>query len=121
MPVDEAREDVRQLRAMAEMNGSVVTQLRDYETDWLRRIEHSRARRRLIVGPPGVGKTVIAAELIRRSLRRHEKVLFLVHRRELASQAVKRLHALGVPPYAIGVMLGSIARSERDTLIGNVR
>jgi len=80
--------------------------LRDYELDWLRRIRRASARRVLVVGPTGSGKTVVAAALMRGALDRGHRVLFVVHRRELVKQAVQRLRESGVAQHAIGVILG---------------
>lgn len=48
----------------------------------------------LAVGPPGCGKTVIASQIIQAEPR--WRVLFVVHRYELADQAYKTLLAMGV-------------------------
>lgn len=67
----------------------------------------------LIVAPTGAGKTVIAAEIIRRSP--NERVLFLAPRRELIHQTVKKLDAFGVQH---GVIL---AGDPRVNLYANVQ
>ena len=61
--------------------------LRDYELDWIKRINVSKQRRLLVVGPTGSGKTIVAAELIRRAIKQGGSILFIVHRRELLRQA----------------------------------
>jgi superfamily II DNA or RNA helicase len=86
-------------------------QLRDYEREWLARVRRTRARRVLIVGPTGCGKTVIASHLIRDRVRAREPVLFVVHRRELAKQAVQRLRDVGIAARDIGVMIGNAQAS----------
>ena len=50
----------------------------------------------LLVAPTGSGKTVIAAEIIRRSVKHGWRVLFLAPRRELIEQAHDKLTAAGV-------------------------
>jgi len=45
----------------------------------------------LLVLPGGAGKTTIAAFMIKRALEKGKNVLFVAHRRELITQAVKRL------------------------------
>lgn len=91
--------------------------LRDYETDWLRRIRRSPARRVLIVGPTGSGKTIVAAALMRHAIAGGQRVLFVVHRRELVKQAVQRLRDSGVAVRNVGVILGGArAVAERDIL-----
>lgn len=74
-------------------------QLRDYQHDVVERLEQAMAtghRRVLLVAPTGAGKTVIAAEIIRRELERRGRVLFLAHRRELIGQASNRLYRVNV-------------------------
>jgi DNA repair protein RadD len=56
----------------------------------------------LLVLPTGSGKTVVAAELIRRAVATGEQVLFLAPRRELVAQTSDKLDAVGV---AHGVIL----------------
>jgi DNA repair protein RadD len=53
-------------------------------------------RRVLIAAPTGSGKTVIIAEIIARAVARQRRVVFLAHRRELITQASRRLHSVGV-------------------------
>jgi DNA repair protein RadD len=53
-------------------------------------------RRILLVAPTGSGKTVIGAEIVRDAVSRSLRVLFLAHRRELISQASRKLHAAGI-------------------------
>jgi DNA repair protein RadD len=53
-------------------------------------------RRILLVSPTGSGKTVIAGDIVANAATRGQRVLFLVHRRELTKQAARKLHAVGV-------------------------
>ena len=50
----------------------------------------------LMQAPCGAGKTIIAAELIRRAIDRNERVLFLAHRRELVFQCTDKLSRFGI-------------------------
>jgi DNA repair protein RadD len=87
--------------------------LREYQE---RAIANTRAayadgqRSVALVLPTGAGKTVIAAEMIRLSVARGNKVLFLVHRAELLHQSVSKLEAAGITDLRIiqaGADLGS--------------
>jgi len=79
-------------------------QLRDYQISALTELRAHHAERCILCLPTGSGKTVIAAELIRRAICKGSRVLFVVHRRELVMQAVARLAALDV---ASGVILAN--------------
>jgi superfamily II DNA or RNA helicase len=50
----------------------------------------------LLVAPTGAGKTVIASEIIKRSVAKYKTVLFLAHRREIIQQTSAKLTANGV-------------------------
>jgi DNA repair protein RadD len=73
--------------------------LRDYQ---LRAIDELRAgfraghRRMLLVSPTGSGKTSVAAEMLRQSIERGHRALFIAHRKELISQAAERFRAEGI-------------------------
>ena len=75
---------------------SGVWQPREYELRAVRdlRVRLPRHRRVLAVGPTGCGKTVIAAMLIESDER--WRVLFVVHRYELADQAHRALTQIGI-------------------------
>ena len=61
------------------------------------RAEFARGKRApVLVLPTGAGKTVVAAEIIRLTIERGRRVLFLAHRQELVSQSVAKLEAAGV-------------------------
>jgi superfamily II DNA or RNA helicase/transposase len=94
--------------------------LRDYELDWIKRINASKQRRILVVGPTGSGKTIVAAELIRRAIKQGGSILFIVHRRELLRQAVQRLFDHGVPWEDIGAIIGGKhAKADAETFEEN--
>lgn len=76
-----------------------MTELREYQIDVLNRIDAAVAtgtRRIILVAPTGSGKTVMAADLINRNLEAGRRILFMAHRRELISQAAKKLFDVGV-------------------------
>ena len=65
----------------------------------------------IYVAPTGSGKTVVAAEITRRAVDRHQRVLFLAHRREIIDQTSRKLSANGIPLGMHGIVL---AGRERD-------
>lgn len=74
--------------------------LRDYQhraIDAVRAEYANGVRRALLVAPTGFGKTAVASELIRRSVAKGRRVLFLVHRREIVLDTARRLRAANVP------------------------
>ena len=96
--------------------------LRDYQLETIGKIESSMAgegvHRILVVLPTGSGKTIIAAELIRRSVDRNRRIIFLAHRRELVLQCSDKLGRFGIdhgiimagvkPSFIPDVQVGSI-------------
>ena len=73
--------------------------LRPYQTraiDSLRSAYASGKRAPCLVLPTGGGKTVVAAEIVRSSVARGNRVLFLAHRTELLDQTVRKLALAGV-------------------------
>ncbi len=62
-------------------------ELRPYQVEIIRAVEEARAKgrpqRQVLVLPTGSGKTVIAAELVRREIESGGSVLFPAHRIEL--------------------------------------
>jgi DNA repair protein RadD len=77
-----------------------MIELRPYQLDDVEKIEQSITsgqRKVLVTVPTGGGKTVEAAELIRRARARGQQVLFLAHRREIIDQTAKRLTEHGMP------------------------
>lgn len=73
--------------------------LRDYQQKTLDKILASmrRGNRSIIVQqPPRTGKTVIMAEIAKRTVAKGGTVLFLVHRKELIAQAQKTFEKWGV-------------------------
>lgn len=84
-----------------------------------RALEHFESRiaagagKILMVSPTGSGKTVIAAELMRRCREAGQRSLFLAPRRELIAQASAKLEALGVPH---GIILAGDPRSNLHSM-----
>lgn len=86
--------------------------LREYEQEWLTQAHQDSSTRKLLVGPTGAGKTVVAVEIVKKAINKRQRVLVIAHRRELIVQAHERMVAGGVHPYQIGVVLSVIAADE---------
>jgi superfamily II DNA or RNA helicase len=75
-------------------------ELRPYQCEAIERfhtrVEYGGERRIIMVAPTGAGKTIIGAEIIRRSERAMEPVLVLAHRREIIGQTSRKLYAAGI-------------------------
>lgn len=87
--------------------------LRPYQLDALPKIGDAWRRDHrapLLCAPTGSGKTVLAAELIRRSVEHGWRVLFLAPRRELIDQAYDKLVASGIDVNV--VMAGDTRRDD---------
>ena len=73
--------------------------LRDYQLNVINEYEQkitAGIRRIIIVAPTGAGKTVIAAEIIRRGSAEYNRVLFIAHRNELLTQARDKLKSFDI-------------------------
>jgi DNA repair protein RadD len=72
--------------------------LRPYQLDVADRVEQllATAAHPLIVAPTASGKTVILAEIIKRGVARHLRVLIVAHRREIIDQTKAKFAAHGV-------------------------
>lgn len=76
-----------------------MTELRPYQKEVIDRFEAGVAegkQRQIIVAPTGAGKTVIAADIIRRHSEASKPVLVLAHRREIVLQTSAKLDANGI-------------------------
>lgn len=96
--------------------------LRSYQSDVVDRIWAAIAagcRAPLIVAPTGAGKTVIAAEIVRREIGAGRRALFLAHRRELIAQASEKLHALGILDQGI-ILAGHPTRPAAPVQIASI-
>jgi DNA repair protein RadD len=84
-----------------------------------RTVVGSGKRRICIVSPTGSGKTVVAALVIEGAAAKGNRVLFLVHRRELIKQASAKLHEFGVDHGIIAA--GFLARPGEPVQIASVQ
>lgn len=91
--------------------------LRPYQERAIERLrQHIGAgvRRLLLVAPTGAGKTTIAGQVIVSAIARGKRLLFVAHRRELISQAYRRVIEMGVPEESVGIIMG-LDRRRRPT------
>ena len=82
-----------------------MTTLRDYQTDAVSRLRAgivSGHKRLLLSAATGSGKTVIAADMIRRCLDKGKRCAFLAERRILVEQTARRLQSEGLP---VGIVM----------------
>lgn len=74
-------------------------QLRDYQLETISKIYKSfdQGHRSIIVQqPPRTGKTVIMAEIARRATDKDNRILFVVHRKEIVDQVIRTFKQQGV-------------------------
>jgi DNA repair protein RadD len=99
--------------------------LRDYQLDVIERVRQrlrEGARRVLIQGATGCGKTHVSSEIVRCAAAKGRRVLFLAHRRRLIAQKGERLRAFGVPHGIVmageaGWRGAQVQVASRDTLL----
>lgn len=94
--------------------------LRPYQVEALDAIaaaEERGVRRVLVALPTGAGKTVVGAELIRRS---GGRALVLVHRQELLDQADEKVRA-AMPGVAIGVVKAGRDEHHRQVVVASIQ
>jgi DNA repair protein RadD len=76
-----------------------MIELRDYQMNVVEQIleQINRGTKRIcVVAPTGSGKTIIAAELLRRLQANGQRGLVAAHRREIITQTSAKLHSCGV-------------------------
>lgn len=73
-------------------------------------------RRVLLVLPTGAGKTVLAAEIIRRFVEQQKRALFLAHRREIIRQSYAKLVRGGAPPASSGIIMAGTSWKLVDAI-----
>lgn len=88
--------------------------LRPYQTDLIEKIVKSmrKGHKRIIVqSPPRTGKTVVMAEIARRTTANNNQVMFLIHRKEVLDQAKATFLSQGVnPDYLNAGMVQTLTR-----------
>jgi superfamily II DNA or RNA helicase len=97
-------------------------ELRPYQIAAIEQLNAMRAAGRrciLMVAPTGAGKTLIAAEVIRRAVDRGRRALIMAHRRELISQISRKLHEAGVDHGIVAA--GFPTRPSERVQVGSVQ
>jgi DNA repair protein RadD len=97
--------------------------LRAYQTRAitdLRAVYASGKRAPVLVLPTGAGKTVVASEIIRSSVTRGNRVLFLVHRQELLTQSVNKLETAGVTDLRIIQAGGGLGSPRAPVTVASI-
>ena len=81
--------------------------LRDYQEELKNKLRESFKiyKKVILLAPCGAGKTVIASSIIKDSISKNKNIWFIVHRRELQSQAEKTLEKYGIPKDKIKVFM----------------
>ena len=98
--------------------------LRDYQEEM---IENARetlraGKKRIIIHAScGAGKTIIAAAIVSSALEKNKKVLFLVHLRELAYQAMERFSDFGIGDEVGIIMAGEEPHLDKPVQIASVQ
>ena len=70
--------------------------LRPYQIEAIRLVRERINEKPVLCLPTGSGKTTVAAQIIKNAVEGGNSCIFLVHRRELVSQAVDRLQQFGI-------------------------
>jgi len=82
-----------------------MMELRDYQKEAIKncykKIKEGN-QKILLYAPTGSGKTVIASQIVRDSLSKNRRVLFLIHREALVEQTQSTLVSNGIPENEIG-------------------
>ena len=96
-----------------------MQRLRDYQEDLINRVKSAYKqgyKAPCIVLPCGGGKSVIVAEIAKRTTYKENNVLFLIHRRELQEQIISTFSRWGVDMSLCDVMMVQTAARRTDKL-----
>lgn len=97
-----------------------MVHLRPYQFKIVHEFERiSKGRKTLLIAPTGAGKTVIAAEIVRRQVEQFRRVLFLAHRREIIQQTSRKLFDCGVSHGVI--MPGGRLRPQEQVQVASIQ
>jgi len=99
-------------------------ELREYQTNMIekaRELLRSGKKRIIIHAATGSGKTIIAAAIVSSALEKNKKVLFLVHYRELAYQALERFTEFGIGDEVSIIMAGEESHLDKPVQIASIQ
>jgi DNA repair protein RadD len=99
-----------------------VIELRPYQLDVVDEVEGAleAGQRPIIVAPTGSGKTIIFAEVIKRAVAKHKRVLVLSHRREIVRQTSAKLMAHGIRHGIIMATMDEALRPQEPVQVAAV-
>jgi superfamily II DNA or RNA helicase len=95
-------------------------QLRDYQQDAVAAVEgahRSGMRRPGLAIPTGGGKTIVFAEIIKRS---PERTLVIAHRKELIDQAAQKISFVGIDRDDIGIVMANRNEADRPIVVASL-
>ena len=101
-----------------------MMELRNYQLQAVENLRQSirNGNQRIILQAPcGAGKTIIAASIIQSALAKNKKVIFLVHFRQLAHQAVERFAQAGIGNHVGVIMAGVEPKLDRPVQVVSVQ
>lgn len=102
----------------------VDMELRRYQTDVIQKARESFMdgnKRIIIQASCGAGKTIIAASIVSSALEKGKKVIFLVHLRQLAYQAMERFSDFGIGDEVGMIMSGEDSHLGRPVQVISVQ
>jgi DNA repair protein RadD len=101
-----------------------MTELRPYQVavvaEYERKVEAGR-KRIMLVAPTGSGKTIVAAEIIKRAVERRQNVLVLAHRREIIAHTSGKLTDRGIRHGVIQAGLEKLLRPMESVQVASVQ
>jgi superfamily II DNA or RNA helicase len=102
----------------------LAMELRPYQPVTIEAVRNSiRAgnKRIILQAPCGSGKTIMAAEIVRCALEKNKKVIFFVHYRQLAHQAIERFSAYGMTDEVGCIMAGVQPHLDRPVQVISIQ
>ena len=109
---------------MVLLKKELAMELRPYQSVTIEAVRNSirTGNKRIIIQAPcGSGKTIVAAEITKRALEKNKKVVFFVHYRQLAFQAIGRFSAYGMADEVGCIMAGEKAHLDRPVQVISIQ